>query len=210
MYTFLGTMVVVSAILSVILLLFYAGFIWHFWANGYDEKRSDKIWLLVFMIAFGIYANGWHQLNLWLIIPSGIVLLLNFVLFRKRWQEYKRDFIGEWAFLSLLVGLTLSIFSCRHFEKAQQEYAWEHAETYKVIRFETVTETEDDYISVGGEYPTLQNIGTVDVQCKYVILSDGNAYCIEKNKGNIKTVYCYQVEDSMRVFNGKIVTNPYD
>lgn len=210
MYTFLGTMVVVSAILSVILLLFYAGFIWHFWISGYDEKRSDKIWLFVFMIAFGVYINGWHHTNLWLIIPSGIVLLLNFALFRKRWQEYKKDFIGELAVLSLLVGLTLSIFSCRRFEKTQQEYAWEHAETYKVIRFETMTETEDDYITLGDEYPISYKSGTIDVERKYVILSDGNAYCIEKNKGNIKTVYCSQVEDSMRVFNGKIVTNPYD
>lgn len=210
MYTFLGITVVMMAVLCVIWGLLYAGFIWHFWANGYDEKRSDKIWMFVCLLALIFYANGWHQLNLWLIIPSGIVLLLNFVLFRKRWQEYKKDFFGEGIILAILGGLTMSIVAYKHFEKMQQEYAWEHAETYKVIRFETVTETEDDYISVGGEYPTLQNIGTVDVQCKYVILSDGNAYCIEKNKGNIKTVYCSQVEDSMRVFNGKIVTNPYN
>lgn len=208
MYTFYGIFSVLTAVISVVLFLIYGAFIWHFWVHGFDEKRSDKIWLMVFLIALCVYVNGLGKMNLWLSVPSGTVLLLHIFLFTKRWREYAKDFFGRWIVLIFLAALSLTICTHLYFEEQQRTYAWEHADVYKVVRFETVTETEDDYITIGDEFPVSYKSGTVDVECKYVILSDGNAYCIEKNKGNQKKVYYPLIEDSIRVFNGKIVTGP--
>lgn len=211
MYTFYVSLSVVTAVVSIIMFLIYGAFIWHFWIHGFDEKRSDKIWLMVFLLALGVYVNGGlGKMNLWLMVPSGTVLLLHIFLFPKRWREYAKDFFGRWMVLIFLAVLSFMMYAHVHFEKQEQTYAWEHADTYKVVRFETVTVTEDDYIMVGDDFPIQQKAGTVDVVYKYVYLSDGKSYCIEKDKGNMKKVYYPLIEDSMRVFNGKIVTKPAD
>ena len=209
MYGFCSVLVYVTSFLGVALaLIFVFAMMYRFSKTEFTFAKKVSVGIFAILAILGvrwlICAKPEHFV--WVaaigVVSFGILWWLN----RKTNDspsETMRFYVILWYVLLWLVCICYKICDdyCR-------QYEWDNAAVYTVVGSEEKVVKENDYIPSGQDDGALLLIGESDVTYRYVRLNNGQSYCIERQKGSQKTVYLKDVKDTVRVYNGRIVSKP--
>lgn len=205
MYTFIYVLLVISIILCYLFTLVLMAMEMGFWVSSEKEGRYQIACFLVYVTAPLLLFNGIKSSILILIILPILLFIIQFLFFKSYWKDLADSLICKRNFFLVIVATIGLLFGYRACDNYVQKYEWEHSTPYCVVRYETRIEQEEEYEIIND---TSVYLGKVDVEKKYVILSDSSAHCIEETKRNAKKVHHSALGDTVWVFKGKIVTKP--